>query len=355
VGFRAYNPSIPSDVTTLAEHLQTAGYYTAGFATTYCVKPQLGVSQGFDYYDDVLTAKTAADKARAGQVNQRVLAWLQDRWSSQAGQKPLFLFIYYFDPHVWYDPLPPYDTLYDDSYTGTLTSEVFGIGDDVVFGRLVPSPRDIEHVIALYDGEISYWDHYLGQLLSSLEDMGLFENTLLVVTADHGEMFGEHGIWTHGGALYEEMVRVPLLVRYSGVIPPGSRIATPVQSMDLMPTILDWAGLDLAGLTGLGGLQAVSLRPLLTGLSAMPERLIYSEVDSLTDEDHPLYHAAPRLPMIAIRQGDWKLIHYPGHPELDELYLLGAGSPYETTNLIAAEPERAGELLEGLPAWYVAP
>jgi len=351
VTYRKYNPSLPPVALTLSEYLQGAGYYTAGFATTYCVKARLGLSQGFDYYDDVLTDKGSADKARAEEVNQRVLDWLQASWVSQeASPKPLFLFVYYFDPHVWYDPLPPYDTLYDSDYTGALTGEAFGVGKDVISGKIVPDERDIAHLKALYDGEITYWDDQLGRLLGSLDEMGLMEDTLLIVTADHGELFGEHGKWAHGNAVYQELSRVPFLMRYTGVIPAGTVVDSPIQSMDLTPTILDWAGVRQTSF-----FHAASIRDLAEGTAQRPERAVFSELDGFIDEDHPLAYVLPPYSMYAIQQGGWKLIHYPDHPELDELYQLQAASPYETDNLIQSQAEHARGLLQELLDWFSIP
>ena len=278
------------------------------------------------------------NKARAEEVNARVIDWLDTAWAAQGGDQPLFLFVYYFDPHTWYDPLPPYDDWYDATYTGTVTPEQFGVGESVVSGDLVLSPRDLEHVIALYDGEIRYWDEQFGLLLDHLEGMGLLENMLVVLTSDHGEMFGEHGHWVHGSALYEEVLRVPLLVRYPGIVAAGGAISVPVQNMDLMPTLLAYAGIPLPG-----NLQAASLLPLLAGETPTSTRPVFSEVAALTDPSHPLYWTAPRTPLRSMRADGWKLIH-PLDGSGDELFLLAEQSPYEGENVAGEEPLRADQM-----------
>ncbi len=347
VSFKKYNPSIPQKAKTLAEYLRAAGYYTAGFASTYCVKGQLGFSQGFDYYDDSLTDRPTSNKALAREMNSLALDWLENTWLPESNGKPLFLMLYYFDPHVYYDPPAPYDTLYDPVYTGTLTAEVYQDGQDAVTGKIHPTPRDVEHLISLYDGEITYWDANLGQMLAFLQDHHFMDNALVVVTSDHGEIFGTHGKWTHGSSLYAEVLRVPLFMRYTGVIPPGSVSAAPAQNMDLMPTILDFAGLPLPD-----DLQSMSLRPQTQGLPGALDRPLFSELDGVTDPRHALYWIAPRVSLWSIELGDWKMIHYAGHADQDELYQLNPGSIYETENLIYNQLDREQQLFELLSAWF---
>jgi arylsulfatase A-like enzyme len=347
VSFKSYDPSIPQKAKTLAEYLRTAGYYTAGFASTYCVKGRLGFSQGFDYYDDSLTDRPTSNKAQAAEMNSLALEWMNNTWLPGSNGKPLFLMLYYFDPHVYYNPPAPYDTLYDSLYTGTLTAEIYQNGQDAITGKIQPTRRDVEHLIALYDGEISYWDANLGRMLAYLQDHHFMDNTLVVVTSDHGETFGTHGKWTHGSSLYDEVLRVPLFMRYTGVIPPGSVSDAPAQNADLMPTILDFAGLPLPA-----DLQSMSLRPQAQGLPGAADRPLFSELDGVTDPRHVLYWIAPRVSQWSIEQDDWKMIHYADQADQDELYELNSGSIYETENLIQNQPDRAQKLFELLSAWF---
>jgi arylsulfatase A-like enzyme len=346
--FETMGHTLPDSANTLAEYLQKAGYHTAGFSTTYCTQGRLGFSQGFDLYDDTFSNRPSNHKALAAEVNQHILAWLDNEWLSQSpAESPLFLFIYYFDPHVCYDPPPPYDQHYDSGYNGPLTPQGFGIGQPVVSGEIEPNARDVEHLQALYDGEISYWDENLGKMITALEERHLMDNTLFVVTADHGEMFGEHQKWTHMSSLYEEVLRVPFMMRYDGIIPAGTRILGPVQNYDLMPTILDWAGIPIPE-----DLQAASLKSqILEGLENT-SRPAYAEVNGLTDKKSALYWNAPRKSQYSIEQDGWKLIHNLGNSELDELYSLKGSSMYETQNLIQTETNHAALLWQRLSAWF---
>ena len=284
--------TVPKSATTLAEYLSQAGYYTAAFINNSCVGHDRGFDQGFHYFDDSVLSRPNihnSDKVRGGEVNNRMISWLQAN-QQDFQEKPLFLLAYYMEPHPWYNPPAPYDTLYDPDYNGSLTPETFGVGKDAMSGALVLSERDIQHLIALYDGEISEWDANFGQLMTELNQMNLLENTLLIVTADHGESFGEHSKWVHGTSLYQEQIQVPLVMSYTGQIPPNTVIDAPVQNMDLMPTILDWAGIILPE-----GLDAVSLRPVLQGAPADTARPVFSQLDAVKDPSHWAYWQAPRL------------------------------------------------------------
>jgi arylsulfatase A-like enzyme len=345
--FTTMRYSMPSTAVTLAEYLKAAGYYTAGFASTYCVKAKLGFNQGFNYYDDSLSDKVTSDKATAGEINEHAIDWLQNSWLPNFGGKPLFLMLYYFDPHVYYKPPAPYDTLYDPAYDGALTSDVYKNGEDVIAGKIVPTPRDVEHLKALYDGEITYWDAKLGEMLAFLQSQHLMDNTLLIVTSDHGEMFGEHDKWTHANYIYEEVLRVPLFMRYTGVIPPGTVSEAPAQNFDLMPTILDFAGIPL-----LKKIQAISLRAQAQGAPGDVHRPLYSEVEALNDPKHALYWVAPRISERSVEQDGWKLIHHLGHPDQDELYNLNSSSVYEIENLLQAQPDLVKQLLASLRSYF---
>jgi arylsulfatase A-like enzyme len=339
---------LPEEIKTLAEHMHEAGYYTSGFVHPV-VGSKRGFAQGFDRYIDSYPPQGPGrwDQVPAGLINGFTIDWLEDTWIPDlSGSQPLFLFLYYFDPHTWYDPPPPYDTRYDATYTGTLTSDVYQHGKVVVSGQIMPTARDIEHLIALYDGEISYWDAQLGQLLAYLQEVHLLDNALIIVTSDHGEMFGEHGKYTHRNSVYEEVLRVPLLMRYTGVISSGMVIETPVQSMDIMPTVLDLVGLPIPT-----GLNAISLRTLMEGGTMIIGRDLISEQNGITDPSYNGYWLAPRDDLRSIRRDDWKLIHQMGDLSADELYRLQPYSLYETENLVLSEPDLAQGLRQDLLTW----
>ncbi|CAG1773180.1 partial Choline-sulfatase, partial [uncultured bacterium] len=277
---------------------------------------------------------------RAAVINQAAMNWIDSTWTpALSSTQPLFLFLYYFDPHTWYDPPPPYATLYDPTYTGTFTTAVYADSENVVNGTLIPSARDVEYLQALYDGEITYWDSQLGVLLNFLETRHVLDNSLIIVTSDHGELFGEHGQWTHRNSVYEEALHVPLIMRYTGVISAGLHITEPVQLTDVTPTILDWLSLSIPP-----GLDGQSLKPLTQGVHPTQPRAIFSEIDAITNPSVPGYWLALRYELRAVRQGDWKYIYTIGLTSSDALYALQPASLYETNNVILSEPATASML-----------
>jgi arylsulfatase len=342
VDWASLSAVVPEEEVMLAEALKAGGYHTAGFVNNYYLDRQFGMAQGFDHYERMADSELAAD------LNTRFFNWL-DGGGANTGQ-PLFLFMYYYDPHTWYDPPPPYDSLYDPTYSGSLTPEVYQHGQRVVSGEIVPTRRDIEHLLALYDGEITYWDVHLDQFLDRLAAEGLLDNAIVVLTSDHGQMFGEHDKWVHRNSLYEEVLRVPLFIRYPGVVPAGV-IDTPVFTGDLMPTILGLTGLPIPA-----GLDGVNLQPLLQGAPGpLANRPIYAEMEA---ETHPAsigYWIAPRYDLRSVKDGNWKYILEFNNPAGNALYRLRDETLFEGANAISDYPQMAEKLEDQLYDWFALP
>jgi arylsulfatase len=342
--------SLPRRETVLAEYLDQAGFLTAGFVNNPCVSAKFGFSQGFQFFEDSFIERediSTSNKVRAPEMNAAAIQWLEQYWVNAEGEKPrVFLFIYYMEPHVWHNPPAPFNTLFDPDYTGPITPELFGIGKEAAAGQLALSERDLQNRLALYDGEIAYWDSQLPTLINYLSQTGFLQDSLLIVTGDHGELMGEYGYWTHGTGLQEELLRVPLLMMYPGAIPAGTSVSSPVQMMDIMPTILDWVGLPIPA-----DLQAISTRPLAQGGSQV-NRPVFSEIDGVTNPRHWAYWQAPHEDLYAVIQDNWKLVVHADNPSLNELYYLNAHSPYEGENLIAREVNRAAALRQLIQQWF---
>ena len=338
-----------NDVPLLAEMLSDNGYYTAGFIGASFLRARYGFDQGYATYTEIVGG--GANRTDAAQINDAAQAWLQDEWPAlRDEEQPLFLLLYYFDPHSWYNPPAPYDTLYDPTYDGPLSAERFQDGREVIAGTLVPTARDIEHLIALYDGEISYWDSHFGKIMAFLENMGLLDESIVVVTSDHGEFFGEHGLWVHGTGLYEEGLRVPLAIRYPGTVAAGQVVDEPVQTFDLVPTLLDWIGAQAPT-----DLDATNLVPLLAGAAQTLDRPLFSEQDGVADPDNARAWISPPRESRSVRQAGWKLIQERQPGGAEELYLMESASLYEQSDLLAAEPERAEALRQQLIDDFGAP
>ncbi len=186
---------------------------------------------------------------------------------------------------------------------------------------------------AQYDGEIRYTDDRIGAFLTQLEVRGLLENTVIIVTSDHGESFLEHGTWSHGTGLYQEEIHTPLLLLLPGSRLAGSQIASPVQTHDLYPTILDMLRLPRS--------------PDLQG------RSLLETMEGRTDGDRSVFSEGrfPGQPMLgSIRIGRWKLI-YDTRTEEAELYDLRA-DPGERRDLADGEPLKVEELVGRLEAFW---
>jgi arylsulfatase A-like enzyme len=341
------NRRIPESETLLAEYLQSNGYITAGFVSNWWLSARFGYDQGFDYY----VQTEGDDRERAAAVNELAQTWLDANCVSfERSGKPLFLFLYYFDPHSWYDPPSPFDTRFDPDYAGFLTPEIFGHGHDVVSGKITLSERDLAHLLALYDGEIAYWDQQFGLMMDDLERRDLLENSLIVLTSDHGQMFGEHGKWVHRNSLYEEVLRVPLLFRYREVLPQEKVLNEAVDHLDVTPTLLEFAGIDPPE-----HMRGRSLVPLMKGERPLDGRPIYAEMAGETDPAGDAYWIVPRSNLYAIKEDGHKLIHVQQAPHLDRLYKVEGSSIYEGENLIDADPDRARSMWLNLQDQFTVP
>lgn len=208
-GVRAWEDTLPPDVLTLAEVLKLADYRTEAYVSHHALSPEdTQLDRGFDVFDISAYEGTDPHKATsAHKVSDLGIAAL-DRWEPGV---PSFLMLHYFDPHNYYQK-----------------------HDEFPFGG---------QRIDKYDAEIAYTDLHLGRFLKHLEDSGHLEDTIVVITADHGEAFGEHGIRLHTTDLHDELIRVPLLIRVPGLAP--STEAHTVGHMALTPTLLSLVGLPI--------------------------------------------------------------------------------------------------------------
>jgi arylsulfatase A-like enzyme len=320
-----------ANVDTLPMRLQRAGYTTAGFVSATYLDGIYGFSRGFDEYDDYTLLRVAGEKSRAAvtsrQVAGRAIDFLQ-RQTAVRDARPFFLFLHFFDVHYNYNPPLPYARMFDSGYAGAATGDVDSIHEGM-------ASSDLNHVVALYDGEIAWVDANIGNILAALRRLGMDDNTIVAITADHGEEFLEHGQAAHYKTLYDEVLRVPLVIRYPGHVFAGRRLQGQVRLMDVAPTLLTLAGLPVA--KARTRTQARSLACLLT--SAGPP------------------HPAPVLPafgdlrgeVASVRTGGAKLIrNLRTHRE--EFYDL-ASDPGERTNLDALAKTQRDQLRIILDRW----
>lgn len=256
----------PFDTTypTLSEEFTKRGYLTAGFIANinYC-SYEHGLDRGFIHYEDypvstgqlvysLTLARLVIDNFRlrrlllndefanrqfAEDVNRKFLHWLQ-----RQQRRPFFVFLNYFDAHDPYLPPAPFDRKFGPGRKkgkhSVLSNQHFGAPPNHELSR---SERQEE--IDAYDGAIAYLDHQLSLLFADLRSRGLYDNTLIIVTSDHGEEFGEHGSYGHGNSLYLPSAHVPLLISFPGRTLAGRRVVEPVSLRDLPATIAELAGL----------------------------------------------------------------------------------------------------------------
>jgi arylsulfatase A-like enzyme len=236
-GVERYRHRISAGVELLPERLALLGYRSAAVVSTVpFLKRKHGFARGWEVYDDETayppkrkkgTTTGIADFVSSPQVTGRAIELLEE-----LGEGPFFLFLHYFDVHDRYVPPPPFDTAFDGDFPAIrldlpATSESLR--------------AEAEARVRRYDGELRSVDHWIGRFLDQLERRGLSDRTAVVVTADHGEEFQEHGAWTHHKNLYETALRVPLLMRLPGGRRRGEKIATPVSLVDVPATLLGLA------------------------------------------------------------------------------------------------------------------
>lgn len=329
--------------TTLAEALRDDGYATAAFVDGGYLSGNFGFTQGFDLYFDrnykgvIGKIESYFDDGGLAELLPRALAWLR-----RHRDRPFFLFLHTYDTHsavtrLPYESPPPfldrfvasgYSGSFDGCRSGRCASELLlwhnqarrerALGPDELF-----TTGEMEYMVALYDGAIAYVDHEFGRLLMALEEFGVAQRTLVVLTSDHGEEFLEHGLLLHDQN-YEEVARVPLILRFPNRSHAGRRVADLVSTLDLLPSILDATGLPPLP-QAMGG----SLLPLASNPSA-------------ARFERPVFIVGGQE---KLRTREWSLLADYNQPL--ELYSL-TDDPTEQVNRIAERPELAADLFSRL-------
>ncbi len=285
---------------TAAEDFKDAGYRTGAFVSAFPLDRRFGLDRGFEIYEDHLPRgndprRTPYVERHATATTDVALRWLG---SLNAGAAPWFVWVHYYDPHAPYEPPPD------------------------LADRFRAAP---------YDGEIASVDRELARLFGSLKERNELNNTVVLVTADHGEGLGEHGEGAHGLFLYDATIRVPWIMAGPGIAS-GRVSPTIARLIDVLPTLR-----DLAGLGARSGMEGRSLRPAVEG-RRMDDAPSYAE--SLYSELELGW-----APLYSWRAGGFKLVEAP-KPELYDL----KNDPAELTNLLDKDPARVAELRRGLEA-----
>jgi arylsulfatase A-like enzyme len=359
------------EVPTVAQILSGAGYRTCGVVNNSQVGALVGLDRGHQAFHEVWKghgsksilkrgASFAGRKIRRflGREDKGVTASnriVRDWWEDHAGNDaPFYTFIHYIEPHNPIQPPRAFRNRFGSAGSGVdhakmvrvLDNPLWCFADDVEL-----SPEEVEYLVALYDAEIAHLDARLGELFSFMRQRGLYDDTLIIVTADHGEHFGEHGMYSHVASLYEPVVHVPLIVKWPrGMTGPAARDEL-VQLTDIVPTILEVAevpaphqdklfGRSLAGGVGPVGHEFIAAE----WEGRIPFFLRRTLGESRAEEKVGVF----KEPFCMIREARYKYIS-----RLDdrvELYDLDS-DPEERTNLAEQETTIAEALGQKLDRW----
>lgn len=217
---------------TLAEILNENGYATAGIGGGPWFHQRFGLGRGFTFYDDPAIEGGAQWMSRtAKEVNEIAIDWLRNN-----RKHPFFLFINYFDPHTPYTAPKPFSEKFGAPQGIT---DAFDVATKLMTAGEKLTDAELESLLLAYDNEIAYADHFLGKLLEEMKALDVYDSSIIIITSDHGEYFGEHDLLTHSVMVYEEVARIPLIIRFPESLDEEMPVDNYVQLTDLMPTILN--------------------------------------------------------------------------------------------------------------------
>ena len=333
--------SLNKNYETMAEILAGHGYKTAGVIGGFWVRPIFGLAQGFEYYDhelinvisdlehftlyrvlnrwisleDVAARKGLNLSRIASQINTIVFSWLKNNFRSS-----FFLFINYYDPHHPYLPPEHFYLLFEEDNQQQMTE----------------AEKYRHEIIQRYDGEIAYLDFQMGKLFEELKKLGIYDSTMIVITSDHGEFFGEHDLWYHSHELYEEVLKIPLIIKFPTAHSRKGIYTNRVSLVDILPTVLNFLELPLPR-----DVQGVDL--FKGGSRVMSE--IYRHIDAGDSLKADVFVRELK----SLFSKNYKYIkEFDKESESqDELYDI-ENDPGELQNLIEKTPEKAKEMEEEL-------
>ncbi|HIF99166.1 MAG TPA: DUF4976 domain-containing protein [Myxococcales bacterium] len=364
-----FDTALPPEVPTVAQALSSAGYQTAAVVNSaWLSKERYGLTRDFEKY--LFVDDTQDRRAPNSWITDQAVQWLLE-----PGMRPIFLFVHYYDVHSDYASLPQYERIFATPYTGIADGTGWQLArasfeDDYVemchenydpkkcrigtpenylaidssVGKIHFDDKDLRHIEELYDAGIRQLDNELGRFFSLLKANGILDESLIVITSDHGEEFLDHGRMDHFLTMYQEVIHVPMIMRGPGV-PPGLRVKTPVSLVDIAPTLLAFANLETSLST-----DGHDLSPLLRGEAppAFTNRPIYGEASGgltyelMMEGIYPVYRS--------LRRGQYKLI-FNSKDEDWALYDL-ENDPQEAHNLASKKPALVAEITAEMRARY---
>jgi len=335
-----WGPSIREQERTLAEVARERGYLTAAYTEGGYVRAAHGFAQGFELYSD---GKKPFAVGAAEETFEYALDWLR-----RHGSLPFLLFVHTYQTHAPYTPPKRFATMFDPDYTGRVGKD-YRTSKPTLPGL---SDADKAHFEALYDGEIAYTDEIVGSFLNRLREMELLDDTAVIIFSDHGEEFWEHGGTSHGETLYDEQLRVPLIIRFPGDHPPIRRVTREVSMTDLYATVAEIIGDNDAGPPG-----CESLLPLLSASDTQgryEKKTIVSELSPCeTRKKNPFEQPKTvKWWMRSVRTDDEKYITYE-KGQTEELYNLRT-DPGEENDVAPQNEKRLDHYRELLDSFLKA-
>jgi len=315
---------------TLAEILKAYGYSTAAFTCGLDTASAYGLNEGFDIYNEYQGEEPVGSFMDA---MPKAVSWLNKNKDGK-----IFLFLHSYDTH------PPYknsvENYFDQAYKGifsgppldyTMLKNINGKLYSPPGGQVNLSGEDIKHIINRYDDCIKYADKFFGNLIDELKRLGLYDKTIVILCADHGEELGDRGTFNRFGNrnLYQEVIRVPLIIRYPQIQPKGKKIHSLVGMIDLMPTVLDLLHIPLKH-----DLEGVSLAAIIKTEKDIP---VHDYVISQASADR----------WAILRNDGWKLLYC---AQKSELYNIN-NDPLERANLIERNPDVHIALMKDFLSW----
>ena len=355
---------LPDAEATLAEALHEAGYRTVGYTANPWLGATYNFQQGFDTWGETWReVPEGSPDTGASLNNQRIERFL--RWyagNPDARHQPFFLFANYFEAHLpYHPPAPERARMLRPGAELARVDRLARLGHPqemaFILGRSDLTADDLALLNDLYDGEVAYVDRRVGEVFDWLAETGLVDDTIVVVTSDHGENLGEHGMLDHKMSVHATLLRVPLLVRYPRAVPAGSRVDAPVQLHDLYPTLLALAGAAsprgaaveaelLPGIAGGRGRDAT--RPIVGEFAGPPVDFLKVMAQAFPGADLSRFDRT----LVSLRR-DGETLHW-GSDGRHALYRT-TGDPGETTDLSATDPERVRVLAGEVDAWLKRP
>jgi arylsulfatase A-like enzyme/tetratricopeptide (TPR) repeat protein len=281
-----------ADHLTLAKALKEKGFRTGAVVASFSVDSRFGLAQGFDFYDDSIQAALPFKPMNSERKAEEVAAAFSS-WMDREGGEPFFAWVHFFDPHLPYQP---------------------------------PSPFKEEFAAVPYDGEVAYMDSCIGKVIDKLREKNLLGRTLVVACGDHGEAFGEKVETGHGIFLYDDTLRVPLILYAEGRLPPGKVIRSRVRLIDVFPSVM-----DMLGFSSPETCQGTSLIPYVEGRKR-------GDLETYIETFYPRENFG-WSELVGLIRGDWKYIRAPK----PEVYNLRSDSG-ELHNVFASESGVASDL-----------